>query len=125
LVVDTNSDQSYTSLQDAVTAAAPGDALFVKGTCTGATTIGENLTITGQSNGGNGTATLNGGGSRTHGVLQINSATVTLNTLIITGGRGGGIYNFDGTATLNDSSSITGNQPDKCVPLGSVTGCIG
>src|SRR5438477_11326912 len=62
LVVDTNSNHSYTSLQAAVNAAAPGDTLFVKGTCTGTTEIGKNLTVTGQSASGTKTATLNGGG---------------------------------------------------------------
>lgn len=63
LVVDTPSDQSYSSLQTAVDAAAAGDTLFVKGTCTGATTIStDDLTITGQSNGGAKTATLDAAG---------------------------------------------------------------
>src|SRR6185437_14452401 len=61
LVVDTNSNQSYPSSQAAVSAAAAGDTLFVKGTCTGLTVIPTSLTsltITGQSNGGTKTATL-------------------------------------------------------------------
>jgi hypothetical protein len=113
LVVDTNSNVSYTGLQAAVTAAAPGDTLFVKGTCTGTTTISGNLTITGQSNGGNGTATLNGGGQSS--VLALtSSAVVTINTLVITGGKsigefkGGGITNLGGTLTLNNSA-VSGN----------------
>src|SRR4051794_33902296 len=62
LVVDTNTNTSSTSLQDAVNAAAAGDKLFVKGTCTGGTSIDKDLTVTGQSNGGTKTATLDGGG---------------------------------------------------------------
>jgi hypothetical protein len=112
LVVDTNANTGYTSLQAAVTAAAPGDTLFVKGTCTGTTEIGKNLTIGGHSASGTKTSTLDGGGQGT--VLAIDSGvTVTLNTLIITGGKtgrfssGGGIAN-DGTLTLN-STTVTDN----------------
>ena len=116
LVVDTNSDHSYTSLQDAVTAAAPGDTLFVKGTCTGTTEISKNLTVTGQSNGGTKTATLNGGGQGS--VLIIDDVTVTLNKLIITGGSnatqgGGGILNNNGTVTLNDVSITRNTAPNS------------
>ena len=109
-VVDTNANQSYTALQDAVNAAAPGDTLFVKGTCTGAV-IGENLTITGQSNGGNnngGTGTLTRGGNLGT-VLYIKSgATVTINTLTITGSQFGAIVNAGGTVTINNSA-VTDN----------------
>jgi hypothetical protein len=108
-VVDTNAGQSYTSLQDAVTAASAGDRLFVKGTCFSIVEIGKNLTIAGQSAGGNKTATLSGGGQSN--VLTIDpGVTVTLNTLIITNGAapfGGGILNV-GTLTLN-GSTVTGN----------------
>jgi hypothetical protein len=110
-VVDTTSNQSYASLQDAVTAAAPGDTLFVKGTCTGTTEIGKNLTVTGQSQSGTKTATLNGGAQGA--VLTIDSgAAVTLNTLVITNGSnffGGGIFADGGTVTLN-RSTVTGNS---------------
>ncbi len=106
LVVDTNANHSYASLQDAVNAAAAGDTLFVKGTCTGAITISKNLTIDGHSASSTKTATLNGG--RHDSVLTINNSgvNVTLNTLIITNGGallGGGILN-GGTVTLNGST---------------------
>jgi hypothetical protein len=105
-VVDTNAHHSYTSLQDAVTAAAAGDRLSVKGTCTGTTEIGKNLTIDGH---GAKAATLNGGGQG--GVLAIDGGvTVTLNRLTITNGSapsGGGILNA-GTLTLK-RSTVTGN----------------
>jgi hypothetical protein len=108
-VVDTNAGHSYTSLQDAVTAAAAGDRLFVKGTCFSIVEIGKNLTIAGQSASGTKTATLTGGGQSN--VLAIDpGVTVTLNTLIITNGAapfGGGILNV-GTLTLN-GSTVTGN----------------
>src|SRR3954469_1129162 len=60
LVTETNT--RYTSLQAAVNAAAAGDTVFVKGTCTGTTSIDKDLTVTGQGSGGTKTATLNGGG---------------------------------------------------------------
>jgi hypothetical protein len=46
------------------------------------------------------------------------SSTITEN--VATGGAGGGIYNANGgTVLVNDLSSITGNTPDDCFPLGS------
>jgi hypothetical protein len=109
---------SYSSLQDAVNAAPGGAQLLVFGTCTGTTTISTNLTITGRADpllhrG----ATLNGGGQGS--VLTIEpGATVTLNDLTITCGNaprtdgingfGGGIYNYGGTVTLNNSV-VSGN----------------
>ena len=46
------------------------------------------------------------------------SSTITGN--VATGGAGGGIYNANGgTVLVNDLSSITGNTPDDCFPLGS------
>jgi hypothetical protein len=105
LVVDTTSNQSYTSLQAAVTAAAAGDTLFVKGACTGTTAIGKNLTISGHSSSGTKAATLNGGGQG-GSVLTIDTGvSVTLNTLVITNGfPAGGIINAGGTVTLNGST---------------------
>ena len=113
LVVDTNSNHSYTSLEAAVTAAAQGDTVFVKGTCTGTTEIGKNLTVSGQSASGTKTAALNGGGAGR--VLTVDTGySVTLNALIITGGGSGApidgadIENL-GTLTLN-GTIITGNS---------------
>jgi hypothetical protein len=109
LVVDATSDQSYPSLQAAVDAAAAGDTLFVKGTCTGNTVITEDLTITGQSNGGAKTATLDGGGaSSVLSIFTTTDITVTLNTLIITNAVAfAGIADDNGTVTLNNST-VTG-----------------
>jgi hypothetical protein len=117
LVVDTNANRSYTptsptdnALQDAVNAAASGDTLFVKGTCSvvgyATTEISKNLTISGQSASGHQAATLDGGasGAGFGSVLSIDSGVnVTLNALIITDG-GGGIDDFGGTVTLNNST---------------------
>jgi hypothetical protein len=63
LVVDATSDQSYANLPTAVAAAAAGDTLLVKGFCHSFTRITSgDLTITGQSNGGTKTATLDATG---------------------------------------------------------------
>lgn len=114
LVVDTNRNASYTSLQAAVDGATAADTLFVKGTCVGATTIGKDMTITGKSNGGTKTATLDGGGLGS--VLSIaDGVAVTLNTVVIThgtgGGCGGGICTL-GTVILNNST-ISGNTATR------------
>ena len=110
LVTDTTSGQTYTDLPDAVNAATAGDTLDVAGTCTGPTTIGEDLTITGSTG-----AILDG--QQQGSTLTINSGvTVTLNTLTITdglgsggpNGDGGGIYNDGGTVTL-DNTTVSGN----------------
>jgi hypothetical protein len=110
LVTDTTSGQTYTDLPDAVNAAAAGDTLDVAGTCTGPTTIGKDLTITGSTG-----ATLDG--QQQGSTLTINSGvTVTLNTLTITdglgsggpNGDGGGIYNDGGTVALNNTT-VSGN----------------
>jgi hypothetical protein len=94
------------SLQAAITAAAPGDTLSIRGTCTGNFTVAQNLTLQGVASG----ATLNGGGAGT--TLSISGgAIVTVRALTITGGSatdGGGIN--VGVATLNlVNSTVTGN----------------
>lgn len=112
MVVDTNANQSYTVLQDAVSAATPGDTLFVKRTCTGTTTIDRSLTLVGQSNGGTKTATLDG--NHLGSVLTVvPGVEVTLTNLVVTGGTafgGGGILNNGGTVNLNHASSVSGNN---------------
>lgn len=85
VVTNPATSATYSSLQDGVNAAVGGAQLPVFGTCT--TTISTSLTITGRADillhrG----ATLNGGGQGS--VLTIEGgATVTLNTLTITGGN--------------------------------------
>lgn len=121
----------YTSLPIAVGGAGSGVTLLVAGTCTGTTTVSQNLTITALF--GPGSATLNGDEQGT--VLTIsNGATVTLNGLTITGGSagfgGGGITNY-GTLTL-DNTVVTGNtaevwgggiwnEPGATLTLGGLT----
>jgi len=115
-VADTNTGQRYTSLQAAVTAAAAGDTLVVRGICTGTTDISKNLTITGHRawiDGHHLTPTLNGGGQGSVLAIAQSPIAVTLNTLKITGGgsgfEGSGINNlYGGTLTIN-GSNITGN----------------
>ncbi len=99
------------SLQAAITAAAPGDTLLIKGTCVGNFTVTKNLTLQGSP-----TATLNGQGAG-HTVVVSPGKTVTLTNLTITGGyangpmnagAGGGIFSLNATLTLNNCL-VTGN----------------
>jgi hypothetical protein len=112
LVMDTNTNQAYTTVQAAVTAAAAGHTLTVQGTCAGTTTISKNLTLTGQPASGNPVPTLNG--NQAGKVVTIaRGATVTINSLTITGGLsngccGAGISN-SGTLTLNNDT-VQGNK---------------
>jgi hypothetical protein len=102
----------FSTLQDAVSAAAPGDSLVVKGVCVGVATLDKSLHLAGA--GGLGAAVLDGGNQNT--VISIlGGATVTITNLIIEHGSaqpppcpfgpcpgeglGGGIRNF-GTVTL-------------------------
>jgi predicted outer membrane repeat protein len=92
-VLNPRLDATYSTLAVAVAAASPGDALRVKGTCVGSTTIDKDLTVTGKSNPGLGAATLDG--EHAGRVLTIvGGVTVMLDGLLITNGvaeRGGGI----------------------------------
>jgi hypothetical protein len=103
---------SFGTLQEAVDATSPGATLKVKGTCHGPTTISKDLSIVGQSNNGFGPATLEGArtGQRSRPVITVNGdVTVTISGLSITHGPGfGGIYNREGSLTLNDST-VTNN----------------
>ena len=110
LIINNAINTSYTSLQAAVTAAASGATLWVRGTCTGTATISTSLTITGQQPAGFTAPTLNGGGPSPVLDIEINPLTVpgvTLNNLTVTGGtggtgdEGGGIFDI-GQLTLND-----------------------
>jgi hypothetical protein len=75
MVVDQETQASYTSLQAAEVAASPGDTLSAIGTCTGTTVITKNLTITGG-------ATLDGGHAGS--VLTIEpGVTLTISSLTI------------------------------------------
>jgi hypothetical protein len=113
LVVDATSDQSYPRVGMAVASAAPGDTLFVKGFCHGFLRITQDLTITGQANGGTKTGTIDDTGQGIPTVWVVGSGvTVTLNNLVLSGGGtnfiGAGLGNFGGTVTVNNTT-ITGN----------------
>ena len=114
-VTDQGTASSYGSLQAAVSAAAPGATLVVRGTCTGTTTINQDVTVVGQTATGYGIPTLNGGALGS--VVTINSGKVNLESLTITngnaasdtcGGCGGGVANFGGTANIT-GVTLTGN----------------
>jgi predicted outer membrane repeat protein len=103
---------SYETLQQAVSEAAPGNTLKVTGACKGDTTIAKNLTIVGRK------ATLEGTGSGSVLIIEP-GAEVTITGPTITGGTGierygfapagGGIYNDEGSLTLEDSK-VSGNS---------------
>lgn len=121
LVVNTTSGGAFDDLQAAVDAAAAGDALKLKGTCTntarGGIRIGRNLTITGRSNNGFGPAVVAfaSDGFTRSSVIRIDAgANVTLTGLTITRGSGGfgdggGGIRVSGTLVLNDSL-VSGNS---------------
>jgi hypothetical protein len=54
------------------------------------------------------------------GALSLNHSHVTGNAA----GHAGGFFNNGGPETLS-ATSVTGNTPDNCEPLGSITGCTG
>jgi predicted outer membrane repeat protein len=68
------------------------------------------------------TATDDGGGiynADTH-ALTVDTSQITSNTAGANGG--GGIYNADGTVTVS-GGLISGNNPENCEPLNSISGC--
>ena len=84
-------------LQAAISTAAPGATLSIRGTCTGNFLLTQDVTL--QAAAG---ATLNGGG--TGSTLTINGGTDTIRGLTITGGVadfGGGINMNEGSETVN------------------------
>jgi len=76
LIINNAINTSYTSLQAAVTAAASGATLWVRGTCTGTATISTSVTITGQQPAGFTPPTLSGGGPGPVLGIEINPLTV-------------------------------------------------
>jgi len=113
VIINPGLDQSYADLQTAHDAAATGATLWVRGVCTGTTTISKNLTITGQQPKGFQLPTLDG--ERQPGrVLTISGAIVTVNTLTITGGADGGIrVSYDATVTVNSSTVSRNTSLDQ------------
>jgi predicted outer membrane repeat protein len=62
-----------------------------------------------------------GGAIYNDDTLTARHITVTANAA---GYEGGGIYNDDETVTLTDST-LFGNHPDNCYPVGTIADCIG
>lgn len=145
-VQDLTSGTRYTtdggaSLQTAISAAATGDTLQVRGRCVGNYTVtNSSLTLAGRAT-GKSQAAIDGGASGS--VLAISGGSITLTDLVITNGLastsgggirsigavltlngstsvnsntttsgGGGIYNINGSIVLNDSASVKGNTAD-------------
>jgi hypothetical protein len=97
-VVDCN--VNHNALQPAINAAAKGETLLVRGTCTGPFTISNNLTLDGI-----GQAVLDG--NQAGRTLTVGSgAMVRVDHLMITNGTGG--INNQGTLTVLDST-VSGN----------------
>lgn len=90
-VTNARTGATVTSLKTAIKTAKAGDTLKVKGTCTGAFTIGKNLKVT-----GSGTAPTLKGAASGPVVTVAASAKVTLTGLTITGGKGASCAEWDG-----------------------------
>jgi hypothetical protein len=108
----------YADLQAAITAAAPGSVVQVKGTCTGTFRVDKDLTLTGKPAKADPRATLDGGDLGS--VVTVSGASVTLRSLIVTNGtavHGGGIDNVGGTVNLHDTV-VTGNTTTSLDMLG-------
>jgi hypothetical protein len=61
------------------------------------------------------------------GPVPLVGGPVTLNHSRVSGNtaaHGGGIFNFNGSVTLLDTT-VTNNHPDNCEPPGSIAGCTG
>lgn len=100
--------ETYAGLQSAVNAASPGDTLLVRGTCTGTTTVGIDLTLRGQRRGPS-APTLDA--DRSGAVLTINdSSRVAISSVMITRGTSGGIVIGAGGLVMLDHSTVSGNS---------------
>jgi hypothetical protein len=111
--------QKGTSLQSLIAVAAAGDAIQVKGTCIGASTVERNLTLVGKSTKATPVPTLDG--AQQGSVLLLKGADLSVRDLRITngigtpdpdvGGRfGGGIESWGGDVTLRGTTEVTGNE---------------
>jgi hypothetical protein len=117
LVSNERTNRVWTSLQEAIDAAAAGDALLVKGTCFGSSQITKDLTLQGVSTKQFGAPTLDGGGNSADRVLFTGAAdrvTVAIDGLTITHGGSGGIL-ADGlvgsTVSLTHTTVSDNNGP--------------
>ena len=91
------------------------------------------LTITASQVNGNTASGLGGGiadvGINTDGTPTAPAGTLVVKLSVVTrntaGQDGGGLYTSAGSPVTLKASLIVKNQPDNCVPLGSVAGCFG
>lgn len=98
------------ALTDALAAAAPGDDLRVRGSCSGNYVLDRDVTLVGASTG----AALDGLGSGT--VLTVAAdVAVEVRDLTITGGGDGGVIN-QGVLTLSGTTAVTDNHKSMTDP---------
>jgi Right handed beta helix region len=119
----------YTTLQDAVNAAASGDTLEIKGVCAGSTIVGRDVVLKGVAKKAFGPATLTGANAGR--VLRVNApSTTTVRGLTLTGGNttdGGGIIVRSGATARVADSLIYGNTASgfgggiEVFPTGTLT----
>ncbi|MBL4836133.1 MAG: DUF4347 domain-containing protein [Kordiimonadaceae bacterium] len=119
-LVDENGTGADISLREAIANAAPGDTIDFQAGLSGTITltngqleIGQDLTIDGDNNGDDG-ADITIDANNTSRVFHITGGTVTLESLVITGGNissdsGGGILSDTGTTVTINNSRISGN----------------
>ncbi len=95
---------------------------------TGATVSGvltiNNSQVSNNTAGGNGGGIANG---FSLGMMTLPGGALTMNHSQVTGNHaahGGGIFNDLGTVALK-TTSVSGNSPDNCEPLGTIVGCTG
>jgi predicted outer membrane repeat protein len=119
----------YRDLNAALSAAAPGATLTIKGTCVASNVsaysnadfvIWDDVTLKGVANKVFGTPTLAGTGERS--VVQVVRSAVTLIGLTITGAGGnrstGGLFNDHGVVTIVNST-VTGNSAWTAAGIGN------
>jgi hypothetical protein len=98
------------------TSLGAGGGIYNAATCT--LTVNGSAITGGQSN--------LGGGLFNAGTATFDSASRVTGNIAFASGGGGGIDSSDdgSTVTLN-GADVSGNSPNNCVPVGSITGCIG
>jgi hypothetical protein len=102
------------ALEDAISAAAPGEQLNVFGTCVGNFAIDRDLTVSGSHVASNATTLSGGGAGRVLFIAP--DVDVTLTHLTISGGDvstpggGGGIFVSDGDTVTLDRSTVIANS---------------
>jgi hypothetical protein len=112
VVTNLTNTATYDTLQAANAAATAGDELTLSGLCVERATLNKNLTVTGV---GADPTLSGGGGGGFKSVLTVDHATVTVNSLTITGGNvitgiaGAGVDNQQGDVTLS-GVTITGSK---------------